>query len=83
MTISVDSLLLGLIREAWAEGVQKEKWKQERIRGEIDRFVRECLGLLTRCGWFWVIVSGGIKRIVIEEVHNSHFSLRPRATNMY
>lgn len=41
MRISVDSLRLRLIREAHTEGVLNENWKQERIRGEIDRFVTD------------------------------------------
>ena len=47
MRICVDSLLMGLIREAQTEGVRKENWKQERIRGKIDKFVTDSRGLLT------------------------------------
>ena len=34
MRISVDSPLVGLIREAQAEGLRQENWKLEKIRGE-------------------------------------------------
>ena len=36
---SVDSPLLGLIREVQAEGVREESWKKKKIRGEIVKFV--------------------------------------------
>ena len=41
MRISVDSTLLGLIREEQAEGFRKENWKQERISGDIDMLVTD------------------------------------------
>ena len=44
MRISSDSLLLALIREAHAEGVQEENFKKERIRGEIVRFASDSRG---------------------------------------
>ena len=50
MRIFVDSSLLGLIREAQVEGVRKENWKQEKIKGEIATFFMDSRGLLTRCG---------------------------------
>ena len=43
----MDSPLVVLIREAYAEGVREENWKIERIRGEITRFVPDSRGLLT------------------------------------
>ena len=49
MRISIDSRLLDLIRKAKDERCKKENWKQERIRGEIDRFSIDIHGLLTWC----------------------------------
>ena len=63
--ISVDSHLMGLIREAQIEGVREENWKKERIRGEITIFVLDSRGLLTRCGQVWVPMYGGIKQNVL------------------
>ena len=50
MRISIDSPHLGLIREAWAEAAQKENWKQERIRGDIDRFAMDSRELFIGLG---------------------------------
>ena len=47
MGIPVDSLLLDLIRKARSKGVKKENWKQERLTGEVDKFVTNSHGLLT------------------------------------
>ena len=69
----MDSPLVGLIREAPAEGVREEKWKIERIRSEITHFVQDSRGLLTHCGWVWVPVFGGVRQIMLEEAHKSCF----------
>ena len=50
MRISMDSLIVGLIKEAQSERVREENWKIQRIRGEITRFVPDRRGLLTRYG---------------------------------
>ena len=49
MRIFVDFPLSGLIREAYAEGVRNENWKQEMIRWEIVDPVWSGLG----CGFWW------------------------------
>ena len=77
MRISVDSLLMGLIREVQVEGMRQENWKLKRIRGENNRFVQDSRGLLTRCGRAWVPMSGGVKQMVMEEDRKSHFSIHP------
>ena len=41
MRLSMDSPLVGLIREARTEGFLEENWKIERIRGEITRFMAD------------------------------------------
>ena len=41
--------------------------------GEIDRFVTDSRGLLTLCGRVWILVSGGIRKTVLEEAHKSRF----------
>ena len=83
MRTSIDSLLLDLIRGVHVEGVKKDNWKDERIRGEINRFVTSSRGLLTLCGKVLVQVSGGIRQIVLEEAHKYLFSIPPGATKMY
>ena len=45
-------------------------------------FVTDSLGLLTRCGWDWVPVSGGIRQIVVKEAHNYRFSIHPKCWSM-
>ncbi|CAH1438309.1 unnamed protein product [Lactuca virosa] len=82
MRISVDSPLVSLIREAQTKGVRQENWKIERIRGEIIRFVQDSRGLLTHCGRVWVPMSSGVRQIVLEEAHESRFSIHPGATKM-
>lgn len=62
MRISIDSTLLDMIREAHAEGVKKENWKQERIIREIDKFTTDNLGLLTRYGRVQVPYFGGVRK---------------------
>ena len=41
---------MDLIKEARAEGLKKENWKTEWIRGHISLFVRDSRGLLTQFG---------------------------------
>ena len=61
MRILIESPLLDLIREAQDVGVKKEKCKQVRLMGEIDRFATDSRGLLTRYGRVWVSDLGGIR----------------------
>ncbi|KAL7601481.1 hypothetical protein Lser_V15G23980 [Lactuca serriola] len=83
MRISVDSPLLELIREAQVEGVWEENWKIDRIRDEIAIFVPDSRGLLTCCGRVWVPMFGGVRQIVLEEAHRSHFSIHLGTTKMH
>ena len=83
MRIAVDSPLVGLVRDAQIEGMKPENWKLERIKGESARFVQDSHGLLTRYGWVWVPMSGGVRQTVMEEAHKSRFSIHPGATKMY
>ena len=69
----MDSPLVGLIRDAQIEGMRPENWKLERIKGERARFFQDSRGLLTRYGRVWVPMSGGVRQIVMEEAHKSHF----------
>ena len=57
----MDALIVGLNRDAQAESVQEENWKIESIRGEIAKFFPDSHGLLTRCGWVWIPMSGGLR----------------------
>ena len=83
MRKSIDSPLVGLIREAQTEGVREENWKIDRIMGEITRFVLDSRGLLNRFVRVWVPMPGGVKQIVLEEAHKSIFSIHLGATKMY
>ena len=47
LRMKVISPLLDMIKEAHVEGVKKENWKIERIRGQYPLFVRDSQGLLT------------------------------------
>ena len=79
----MDSPLVGLIKEAQAEGMRPENWKLERIKGENTRFVQDSWGLLTHRGWVWVPMSGGVRQIILEEAHMYRFSIHPEASKMY
>lgn len=46
--------------ESISKGLNRENWKEERIRGQILLFVRDNGGLLTRCGRVWVPVAGRV-----------------------
>ena len=79
----MDSPLVDLIREAQTEGNREENGKIKRIRGEITKFVLDSRRLLTRCSRVWVLVSGGVKQIMLEEAHKSQFSFHLGAIKMY
>lgn len=46
MRIVIFSPLLELIKKPQVEGLEKENWKKERIRGQILLFVRVVVGYL-------------------------------------
>ena len=77
MRIEVESPLVSLNRDAQVEGMQPENWKLERIMGENARFLQDSRGLLTRCGWVGVPMSGAVRKTVTDEAHKSHFSIHP------
>ena len=64
---------LDLFKEDQVEGLKKEKWKVEQIRGLIPLFIRDNQGLLTQCGRVWVPTLGGVRQTVLEEAHKSNF----------
>ena len=77
------SPLMDMIMKSQVEGLTKENWKAERIRGKIPLFVRDNKGLLTLCGRVWVPTTGGARQTVLEEAHKSKFSIHPGSTKMY
>ena len=79
----VTSPLMDIIKEAQVEGLKKENWKTEHIRGQIPLFFRDSQGLLTRCGRVWVPTFGKVRKKISEEVHKSNFSIHPRAMKMH
>ena len=75
--------LLDMIKKAQVEGLKRENWKLERIRGQIPLFVWDGRGLLTQCGRVWVPTSGGVRQKILEEAHKSKFSIHHGAAKMY
>ena len=61
----------------------EENWRQEKLRGEIDRFSTDSRGLLTRYGRVWLPDFRGIRQTMLEEEHKSKFLIHPGATKMY
>ena len=47
LRMTVSSPLLDMIKEDQVEGLKRENWKLERIRGQIPLFVRDGRGVLT------------------------------------
>ena len=56
---------------------------REWVIGKVSEFVMDSLGLMTFRGWIWVPYTGGSRRIMMEEVHRSRFSIHPGDTKMY
>ena len=74
---------LDLFREAQAKGVNRENWKNKGIRGEIDRFSIDSRILLTLFGRVSVPFLGKVQQILLEEAHNSMFSIHVGAKKTY
>ena len=50
LRMTITSPLMDLIKNAPVEGLKKENWKIEWIRGHIPLFFRYSRGLLMKCG---------------------------------
>ena len=48
LRMAITSQLLGLIKEAHVEGLKRENWKEEMIRGQLPLFSRDTQGLLNQ-----------------------------------
>ena len=66
---------LDLIKKAQVEGLKRENWKEEEIRGQISLFVRDSRGLLIQYDRVWVVVAGGVRQTLLKEAHKSKFSI--------
>lgn len=77
------SPMLDLIKKAQVERLEKENYKEERIRDQITLFFRDSHGLLTQCDKLWVPVASGLRKILLDKAHKMKFSIHPEATKMY
>ena len=75
--------VLEMIKKAQSEVVKEENRKSEGIVGKISSFDIDSRRLLTMHGRVWVPYSCGTRKILMDEVHKSRFSIHPGATKMY
>ena len=83
LRMGIISPLLYMIKKAQVEGLKKEIWKAEPIRGHIPLFFRDGGGLLTKLVRVWVSTTGVVRYKVLEEAHKSKFSIHRGARKMY
>ena len=63
--------------------MKEEHRKSERIVGHVSSFDYDSPGLLTPHRRVWVPYHGGVRQVLMEEVHKYRFSIHPGATKMY
>ncbi|KAL7592374.1 hypothetical protein Lser_V15G33379 [Lactuca serriola] len=83
LRMTVITLLLEQIREAQVETMNEEHRKSEHIVVHVASFDYDSHGSLSLHQRVWVLYWGGVHQILMEEAHNSRFSIHPEAKKMY
>ena len=71
LRMTATSHFMDSIKEAQVEGLKKENWKTEQIRGKISFFPSDSRELSTQCGTVWVPAAGETRHTILEEAHKS------------
>ncbi|KAJ9541503.1 hypothetical protein OSB04_028009 [Centaurea solstitialis] len=79
----VTTSFLNLVRRAQEKASQDENQNRERVCGQLPLMARDSRGLLMRHDQVWVLLTYGAKQTLLEESHESRFSIHPGATKMY
>lgn len=83
LRMTVITLVLEIIKQAQSKEVKEENQKSERIVGHISAFDVDSHGLLTLHCRIWVPYLRRTQQIMMDDAHNSMFSIHLGATNMY
>ncbi|KAI3790904.1 hypothetical protein L2E82_04323 [Cichorium intybus] len=83
LKMTVVTPLLELIRKAQVEASKSENKKGERIMGQLAAIVKDSRDLLTCHERIWVPKLGEVRQTLLEEAHQSKFSIHLGATKMY
>ena len=67
LRMTMESSLLGMIREAQDMATQEGNLNREKVVNELPKMERDGRGLLTRYGRVWVPFAGGNRKTLMEE----------------
>ncbi|GJX46196.1 putative reverse transcriptase domain-containing protein [Tanacetum coccineum] len=83
MAMTIQSGVRGMILAAQGEAFKQENILAERLHGldqQMERKEDERLYFMNR---IWVSLVGGVRTIIMDKVHNTKYSVHPRADKMY
>ncbi|GJS09677.1 putative reverse transcriptase domain-containing protein [Tanacetum coccineum] len=83
MAMTIQSGMKGMILAAQGEAFDQENVMNERLHGldqQMERKRDESLYFIDR---IWVPLVGGVRTVIMDEVHKSRYSVHPGADKMY
>ncbi|GJU51945.1 putative reverse transcriptase domain-containing protein [Tanacetum coccineum] len=76
-------LMVGAILNAQAEEMKEENLKEENLCGMNKEFETRADGTLRIEKWSWVPRFGGLKDLIMNELHKSKYSIHPGSDKMF
>ncbi|GKC84424.1 putative reverse transcriptase domain-containing protein [Tanacetum coccineum] len=83
MAMTIQSGVKGMILVAQGEAFDQDKVMNERLHGLDQQMERKRDGSLYFMDRIWVPLVGGVRTIIMDEAHESRYSVHPGADKMY
>ncbi|KAI3725162.1 hypothetical protein L1987_64940 [Smallanthus sonchifolius] len=71
------------ISKAQDEALLERNIKRDRIVGQQGNLDANAYGVRTRFGWMWIPKIGEFRAKILDEAHNSRYSIHPGTNKMY
>ncbi|XP_076938276.1 uncharacterized protein LOC143606377 [Bidens hawaiensis] len=81
--LTIQTSLTTRIRDAQREALKPQNVRFEKLRGLENEFVTKSDGTLYLLDRVWVPLYGNLRNLVLDEAHNSGYSIHPGSTKMY